>query len=495
MVQFPLSKTKSVAENVDDENFFFQILVAMSREDSCGKGPLIRGEITKLGEDLKGKTIYNGKVFSFRYVKPGDTVEFRFYGKGKRRWEKVERVIRANPQDDHSKCVYFGVCGGCSGQHIAYEEQFRVRTERLLQLYKDYWDLDLITVPAERIYGYRNRMDFTISPHRFGLREQGNFRKVVDIEECLIQSDWANEEWKRIREYLKGHPELPQDRQSDTGFLKYITLRKGILSRDTMVIFTFSSEGRRQDAEAQLESWLLKESLAKNIVFCYNSRRSEVSACGEHRVVRGNPFYREILEGKEFLVPFDSFFQPNPLQFRYILSEVRSYFEASQKRFLLDLFCGIGFFSVLLGDRAESILGIDSVSPAVDIANQRVREAFPGKWIDFRQKDLMQKKQMREFSEEFQSLGIPPEDIFLILDPPRNGAGRMVLDWVLGSGIESVVYVSCNPKKQWEEMMSHLGKEFVPIRGLITDPYPHTPHLESVLFLKRKKGSFWRGIF
>ncbi|MCC5816019.1 MAG: class I SAM-dependent RNA methyltransferase [Leptospira sp.] len=453
--------------------------------ETTDKPPII-AEITKLGEDLSGKTIVNGKVHSFRYTKPGDIVTFRFFGRGKRRWEKIESITI---NTDHSSvaCPYFASCGGCSGQHIPYAEQFALQTDRLVRNYKEIWDIDVKTVPAADSYHYRNRMDFSIFPHGFGLREAGNFRKIVDIEKCLIQSDWANQEWKIIRGYIQENPDLPLDRKSEQGTLKYVTLRKAVNTDDSMSIFTFDKGKRESSDEKELEAWLLLNSTAKHIIFCYNPRPSEVSAAGEYRIVRGNSSYEELIRSNRFLVPFDSFFQPNPKQFEPILEAIENWLDDSGAKNFLDLFCGSGFFSILFGEKVETIMGWDSFKPSVETAMKLVSEKYPSKNVLFEQVDLFQRKQLPKFLEGFQKTGIKTEDSFLVLDPPRNGAGSMVLEWIMESGIQRIAYVSCNPRKQWDEIMNELGKEYQPIDALITDPYPHTPHLESVVLLEKKK--------
>lgn len=452
--------------------------------------PALIAEITKIGEDLTGRAIVNGKNFSFRYTKTGDRVFFHFLGRGKRRWNKIEKI---EINSDHSSvtCPYFASCGGCSGQHIPYPEQFDLQTKRFVRLYKEIWDLDVKLVPSSQPYRYRNRMDFSIFPSGFGLREAGNFRKIVDIESCLLQSEWADKEWSILRSYLKDNLDIAQDRKSDQGILKYITLRTATGTSETMSIFTFDLGTKGSDQELELEKWLLENSTATHIVFCYNPRQSEVSASGSSRVIRGNIFYTEKVRGKEFQVPFDSFFQPNPKQFEPILESIETWLQESKSTILLDLFSGSGFFSLLFGEGMEKIAGWDVFSPSIETAQSLVKNKFPNAEVQFEAVDLFQRKHLPRFLEAFQKLEINPKDAFLILDPPRNGAGEMVTEWILESGIQKIAYVSCNPSKQWDEIMNKIGKKYSPKEVLITDPYPHTPHMESVVLLERKKDIFF----
>lgn len=442
--------------------------------------------IHKVASDLTGKTTVQGRTHSFRCLKEGDEVHFWYLGRGKRRYNKIDQVLI---HSDHSsiQCQYFGVCGGCSGQHIPYEEQFQYKTKQLAEQYKDTWEVETELIPAQNSYKYRNRMDFAIFPGKSGLRESGNFRKIVDVETCLIQSEWADREWKLIRSYISLHPEIPLNRKSEEGFLKYVTIRYSFSTDDSMLIFTIDKALEGCDAEKEFEAWILANSSAKNIIFCYNPRQSEVSAFGSFRVARGNSSYEETILDTRLQVPFDSFFQPNPNQFESILHEIQKWILEWKADNLIDLFCGGGFFSILFGKYFQKIVGYEVNKASIAAAKEIVGNLYPKIESSFESIDLFQKKFIPQFLESIESKQLDTKKTLLILDPPRNGAGSFMLDWIENSNIKYIAYVSCNPKGQWDEIMNHLGKNYSPIKVLITDPYPQTPHLESLVILERKK--------
>ena len=146
---------------------------------------------------------------------------------------------------------------------------------------------------------------------------------------------------------------------------------------------------------------------------------------------------------------------------------------------MIDLFCGNGFFSILFGDRFQHLIGYDWVESSIQTATENLTRIYPDKKIKFEKKDLLQ------FKDVFTSSNSIPKDSILILDPPRNGIGTKLTEYILESEIENILYVSCNPNSQLEDLKI-LSQKYQILSGLITDPYPHTPHLESVLFLKRE---------
>ncbi|MCB1177698.1 MAG: class I SAM-dependent RNA methyltransferase, partial [Leptospiraceae bacterium] len=145
-------------------------------------------KIESLDHDLNGVAYFNERSYQFKYVLPGDEITFLPLGRGKRRWNKI---LDKSSDITNAKCKHFSICGGCRGQHIEYDKQFELKTKPIIDYYQNNWSLNLNKFPSEKIFHYRNRMDFAVFPGFVGLREEGNFRKIVDIERCEIQSEKA----------------------------------------------------------------------------------------------------------------------------------------------------------------------------------------------------------------------------------------------------------------------------------------------------------------
>lgn len=436
---------------------------------------LLTTKISKINSSLQGMS--EDSKLSFRYTDIGDEVTYEERGKGKNKFAKIHSVTRAN--EYNPLCKHFADCGGCSGQHISYERQFKIKTKEILEKFQTSHHFQPELVPAVKQYNYRNRMDFAVFPGFIGLRQAENFRRIIDINKCELQSDWANQELAQMKNLIKENfSNLPLDRRTGEGYLKYITLRTNQASSDTITIFTFTEEFQEMELEEKFISEVLKFSSSNNIVFCYNRKQSEVSADGKLKVVRGKSYYTEEVQGKQIQVPFNSFFQPNPEGFLPIIHFIESKLEGINSYTLIDLFCGNGFFSILFGDKFQHLIGYDWVESSIQTAIENLTRIYPDKKIQFEKKDLLQ------FKDVFTNSNSIPKDSILILDPPRNGIGMKLSEYILESEIETIFYVSCNPNSQLEDLKI-LSQRYQILSGLITDPYPHTPHLESVLLLKR----------
>ncbi|MCB1191906.1 MAG: class I SAM-dependent RNA methyltransferase [Leptospiraceae bacterium] len=434
-------------------------------------------KIQDVNQALEGIGEWEGNKYSFRYANVGDEITFFTIGKRKRK-KIIVKEHKVLSKIEIPICQYYYKCGGCSAQHLPYASQFIYKTDPLVKFYFENHKLESNLAPAQNIVCYRNRMDFAVFPEAIGLRKFGDFRTIVDIERCEIQSDWANEELRVCRELVKDYEGLPYHRKLETGYLKYITLRYGFTTHDSLTIFTFCEEFKDTEWETRFITDVCQKSKANNIVFCYNNKKSEVSASGNYKVIRGNHFYMENVMEQRFSVPFDSFFQPNPKGFFPILDTVEKFIADLEVDTLLDLFCGNGFFSLLFGRYFKEIYGFENVESSILQAEQNVKAKYASKKVLFKRFDLFQNKLDLNFLTN-------PVKTVAILDPPRSGAGKNLISVLNISSIPYILYVSCNPNLQKEEIEKMSNYRLKSI--LFADPFPHTPHFESIAVLEQIK--------
>lgn len=435
-------------------------------------------EIENLLPNLRGEGILGKRKIEIPYSLPGDVYDVYKFGKRKvfYKWNPTH----LEPRTSSPKCPSFGECGGCSGQHLPYPDQFKLTSEPILKGLENFNTIHKGTSPAESSYSYRNRMDFAVFPGRVvGLRMSGNFRRIVPISNCSIQTDWANSEMPLFQKLLECFPELEYDRKKETGYLKYLTLRKSVFNDDSMSILTFTEDFKNEDLMDRVAEKAKEILSAKNIVFCFNRKKGEISASGEALAIRGNIYLIEEIWGKKFKIPFDGFFQPNPKEFIKILEFIRSKIKPAEN--LADLFCGSGFFSILFGENFSRILGIDIISSSVSAGEEFLQEVFPDKKIEFLAFDLFHKKGLERMS----SANLPWKNSVVIADPPRSGLSPELCAFLNSNPVSQLIYISCNPENLIRDALilegSYRMEEF-----LLCDPFPQTPHLEAVSIFSPK---------
>ncbi|MBM9591504.1 class I SAM-dependent RNA methyltransferase [Leptospira sp. 201903075] len=432
--------------------------------------------VESLDSDFSGiVTAPNGKKVNVFFAYPGDELHVEYVKRRPRqRSLRIQETIR-NHDWKLVHCDVFGECGGCTGQHIEYEKQLELKFSPILQGFQKDLGIAITPLPSEQIYAYRSRMDFSVFPGPvIGQRQRGNFRKVVPITTCSIQSSWANQALKDVQSVLNQMPEVIWDRRSEEGGLKYLTIRKAQNTDDGILIFTFTDGYESHTSMDAFRNLCLQSLSQESLLFCYNRPKSEVSASGRPEILRGKSTFTEMVLGESFQIPFDSFFQPNPKGFLPILSFIKERLPASCSS-LIDLFCGNGFFSLLYGESFDHVDGYELTESSIAIATKTFEERYPNKSHSFQIANLFMSTELLRAKE----------DATLILDPPRAGAGKLVCQWIRDFGPESLFYVSCNPYSQKEDI-AIFQSEYDFVDGILIDPYPHTPHTESVLFFRRK---------
>lgn len=461
--------------------------------------------IVKLNDELAGAIFFRGKHQSVPYALPGDQVQFSY----KNRKFIPEKIERSEIGYDESIrladpfCKAFGQCGGCRGQHLDYSFQLALKTAPILQKMLQNFGIASKVLPSEKPNRTRNRMDFAVNATTVGLRPAGSFDRFVDLESCPMQSEFADSLLKLCREELQKNSEVTFTRPNQGGCLKYITIRTGRADAGShsngkssntssgIVILGIEESGRSAEYESFVRN--LTEKLSSmngvSLVETVSNYPEDLSCTSGGRLILGTGAYSETLGGQSFLVPYDSFFQPNPRGFDALLSWVRSeldlisggghenceqWINPPSGARLLDLYCGAGVLSKIFSNwmRLKSITGFEVTESAIQLARKNCSD-FAGQ-LDFQVQDL-NAKTLIEFKEM---------DIILV-DPPRAGLSPTVRKRILSSGAGLVVYISCNPKSQVVDL-GILAEKYKVVSACIADCFPQTPHLEQAVILVKR---------
>ncbi len=356
------------------------------------------------------------------------------------------------------QCKYFGECGGCMFQNIAYENQLLLKKEYVNSIFEGISSVEAVAPSSP--FNYRTRMDMVTAFGKKGLRRAGSFRHVVDIETCSIMQNRSNDLFGEVRSLVEKIEDYDYLRHE--GYLRYIVLRQARFTGEVMVNFVISKPENRFGFElidfldeVDSSSLILSEGLGD-------------LNYGEIFQTLKKGFITETFDGIDFMMTPNSFFQSNSemalKMYRKILSLTKGK--------TLDLYSGVGSISLFAASVAESVTGVEVIQEAVDIAVQN-KENNEIENVNFICADAGE--YIKENTGKFDTL---------ILDPPRSGMHPKMLKYINGMAPERIVYMSCNPSTCRDDlkMLEGYTVEFLEAY----DMFPQTPHVETLTLLTRK---------
>ncbi len=459
------------------------------------KGQTIELEITGLAFGGKGIAKPNGLTVFVDQALPGDRVCARIAKKKKRYVEaKMVRLLSPSPHRVDPPCPYSGCCGGCRCQFLAYDMQLAYKRrhveEALVHIGGIRDALVNPVLPAKSIFAYRNKMEFSCTDRRWllpeemergtadagfalGLHAPGTFYKVVDIDACLLQPPEGNQILTEVKQYMKHSGLPPYGLRSHEGFWRFLVLRHSQARDQWLVNILTASENLA--AVKPLAALLSdRHPAVVSVVNNVTARKSGV-AVGEYELLlAGERCLKERLGRYEFEVSANSFFQTNTRGAEVLYDTVRRYAELSGTETVLDLYSGTGTIPIWLSDAAAKVTGIEVVESAVADAEKNCRRNGISN-CRFIAGDIR-----RVLS------GIAQRPDVLVIDPPRAGMHKDVVQQVLAMAPKRIVYVSCNPASLARDA-ALMKADYRVVEVQPVDMFPHTYHIESVARMEKNE--------
>ncbi|MGH7335920.1 MAG: 23S rRNA (uracil(1939)-C(5))-methyltransferase RlmD [Candidatus Rokuibacteriota bacterium] len=435
------------------------------------------------GGEGVGRT--GGYVVFVRGGLPGDRVVVRMietrarFGRA-----EIETVEEPSAHRVAAPCAYFGRCGGCRLQHMNYSGQLAFKEKQVrdcLQRLGGLGEFELRPIlPAPQIFGYRNKMEFTVAgtagEPRIGLHEADRYDVVLDIDRCLLQSDTMNVLLEEVDRQLRARQVSVYDQASGTGLLRFVTLREGRRTGETMINIV----GAAPDVEALIpvaEALRARVAGLASVVLNVNGQQASVAVGTEERLLGGRRHITERLDGLTFQVSANSFFQTNTLQAERLFEVVAAASGLEGGETLMDLYSGTGAISLLLAGRCRHVYGLEVSEAAVADA---VRNAAANGITNC----TFLAGEVRHVLPALLAQGVRAD--VAVADPPRAGFHPKALKALAALGPERIVYVSCNPATLARDVGDLVQGGYVLTWVQPVDMFPHTPHIEAVARLSRR---------
>jgi 23S rRNA (uracil1939-C5)-methyltransferase len=406
-------------------------------------------QIEKLTFGGAGIGRVGGKAIFIRGGIPGEVLEVKITKeKGRYAEAGIEEILRPSSERTLPPCPVFGRCGGCQWQHIAYPSQLRYKEVILKETLERIGGLKGVEiepiVPSPKEYGYRNRVTLSTwgqKGKRYVGYHEGKSRGRVAIEGCPISSRPIDRAIFRLAKSLIGAPRYPLKRI-------HIASDEGTAYVDLVPVWKNGSK------------WL-------------SSIRNHL---GEEILISGGKEEFEFnLLGLRFRSAPSVFIQANKEVNELLVQTVGEWANLRGHERVLDLYCGIGNFSLHVAKNARDVVGVDVNARSVSLANKSAEaNSITNAVFDASPSEL--------FIEE--AVGRGNKFDLIILDPPREGA-KGILKGISKLSPERIIYVSCNPPTLARDLkvLTELGYRTLKIRPF--DMFPQTYHIESVALVSR----------
>ncbi len=482
-------------------------------------GDTVTGEVTDLAYGGAGVLRSDGWVVMTRGAFPGDRIRARIRKRRKGLLEaELTEVIHPSPQRVAPRCPHLSICGGCALQGLDPAAQTRWKANQALELLKRIGGFAPEEVrepwrgPAP--YDYRNKMEFTFGARPWiprdeldagvpfppgpalGLHPRGIFQGVFNVEACCLQSETSNRIVRATRRIARELDLSAYHSRRDEGLLRHLVVRQAATTDDLLVVVVARAPDPRL---AELARRLAGEVPAiTGIVALINRRRAMVAQGEEEVLLHGAPTWRERVAGLTFTIGAASFFQTQTAGAEALIEEVLDAGGVEARDRVLDLYCGIGAFSLPLARCAALVLGVEAFAGAVAEARANAQRngvpnaAFLAAPVEAggaqgweRPPDAAVSGTGAEPAPHGAGTGKTTWDV-IVIDPPRSGLHPKALAKVAALGAGRIVYVSCNPATLARDAGALVAEAgYRPRRLRVFDLFPQTPHLESVLLLQR----------
>lgn len=396
-------------------------------------------------------------------------------------YARLETLLSPSPMRQRSGCTSAHICGGCAFQHVRYEEELRLKRERVQDAFQRIAGLALpveTILPAETINGYRNKAQFPVR-NIDGRPAFGFFKArshtLVPIEHCAIQHECANRCAVALRSWMEIHQIPAYDEQTGSGLIRHIFARVGVTSGQVICCIV-ATKMTLPHASTLIAALRTECPELVGIVVQENTRGDNVILTGKERVLWGVPSIEDVLCGKLFSLSVMSFYQVNHDQAERLYEQAVSLAGLTGCETVLDLYCGTGTLTLCLADRAARVIGVDIADKA--IADAKVNAA------------RNQVTNVSFFCEDAallaSRLATQKENVDVVfVDPPRRGLEEPVISIIRDIGPHRVVYVSCDPATLARDLLRFQRVGFHTTQCVCVDMFPRTSHVEVVALLTK----------
>lgn len=437
--------------------------------------------IDTLGSEGQGIGRYNGYTVFVPFALPGERVRAHIikatssYAVG-----KLLEVIQKSANRVEPACTCFGRCGGCSLLHLAYPEQLLYKQEAVSSALKRIGGFQspnvFPTIGMDFPYSYRNKGSFPFANVAgrvaFGFFAPRSHR-LIPFSNCPIQRDAPLQVAQTVCDCANELGITAYDETTHSGSLRHVVARVSATGEIMTILVTKGELAQKERFIARLRACIPG---LVSIVYNRNDADTNVIFGAHFETIWGKPYIEDVICGLHFRVSAASFLQVNAKQTEKLYHTAVHALQLHGTERIVDLYCGIGTISLLLAQHAAHVDGIEFVPEAIKDAEENAK-------LNGIKNAGFHCGAAEEILPRLVQNGLHPDAV--VLDPPRKGCEPPVLEALLASGAQKIVYVSCNPATLARDARILADGGFQLVSAQPVDMFPQTAHVETVALLSK----------
>ncbi len=463
----------------------FQILVKVkcfiAMTQGYQQGSLIELEITDLSNSGDGVGHFEGRAVFVPNAVTGDRLLVRLvHLKKQYAYGKLQQLLSPSPHRRRHPCIVADKCGGCQWQHIDDTYQRIVKQNHViesLQRIGGFKNPPVAPILAQdAVLGYRNKATYPLGRSATGNVQGGYYRRnshqLINLNQCPIQDSRLNPLLAQVKKDIQEQGWSIYDEKRHQGRLRHLSLRIGRRTGE-MLLTLISTEKKLQNLDTQAQTWLQRYPDLVGVALNHNPKRGNVIFGKETLTIAGRSHLREIFTGLELHLGTDTFFQVNTEAAESLINAIIEQLNLTGNEQLVDAYCGIGTFTLPLAQRVKQAIGLEVNQNSVIQArkNAQLNGINNVSFLAGTVETLLPQ------------LSFLPD--IVILDPPRKGCDRAVIQTLRNLRPSYLVYISCQPPTLARDLQQLCNEKMYDLIWVKPgDFFPQTAHVECAALLK-----------
>ncbi len=438
------------------------------------------------GMDSKARGI--GRIDGYVVFVPGalvgETILAKFVERRKHYGIAViESILKSSDYRVPPKCKYYEACGGCDLQHASYDHQLHIKSDLVVEAIgrMGKWpDFDVEpTLPSPQVWGYRNKAIFQ-ARYQKGRKKLGYFAKgtheVVEIEDCPILDPLLNDIYRLAKGAIEDGDITFYDEHLGKGLIRNIVVRSSLSNQKALMALVLSRKPYPTELNElkRISARLVddKPFNLQGILLNVNESRGNFVWGPQMLLLAGEDRLQERLGAFELCCGITDFFQVNIPQACNICKIVSKHAAGSGR--ILELYSGVGTITCFLASMCQHVVAVEEWHPACkSLLHNMAKNGLSNVTV------LCGK------AEEVVTQKVKDNFDMVVLDPPRTGCHRDVLDFIGKIKPDKIIYVSCNPVTLARDGKILIELEYKPESISPLDMFPQTSHVECVAVMAR----------